>query len=274
MSRLVAVAGWELKGAIRSRWVLGTAGVFAAVTLAVTLLGLGSLRELGLSGVGPASAGLVNLGVLLPPLMGLLLGAGSLAGARERGLLAMMAAQPVPRWTLIVGVFLGLVGALWLTVAIGFGLAALVLAGVADVGDLAPLGALVVSTLAVSTAGLALGIAISAFAAGRTQAVALAVALWFLFALGMDLALAGLGPAVHLGPKGLLAAVLLNPLEAARILAMLAAEPSGTALGPFGAYVTGAFGVGGAAALLAGAIALWIAAPLALARWAFPRRAL
>ena len=153
-------------------------------------------------------------------------------------------------------------------------LAALVLAGVADVGDLAPLGALVVSTLAVSTAGLALGIAISAFAAGRTQAVALAVALWFLFALGMDLALAGLGPAVHLGPKGLLAAVLLNPLEAARILAMLAAEPSGTALGPFGAYVTGAFGVGGAAALLAGAIALWIVAPLALARWAFPRRAL
>jgi Cu-processing system permease protein len=273
MSRLVAVAGWELKGAVRSRWVLGTAGVFAAVTLGVTLLGLGSLRELGLSGVGPASAGLVNLGVLLPPLMGLLLGAGSLAGARERGLLAMMATQPVRRSTLVLGVFLGLAAALWLTVAIGFGLAALVLAGVAEVGDLAPLGALVASTLVVSTAGLALGIVLSAFAAGRTQAVALAVALWFVMALGMDLALAGLGPTIHLGPRGLLAAVMLNPLEAARVLALLAAEPSGTALGPFGAYLVGAFGTGGAAALLVASLAAWVFAPLALARWALPRRA-
>jgi len=273
VSALVAVAGWELKAAVRSRWVLGTAGVFAAVTLGVTLLGLGSLRELGLSGVGPGSAGLVNLGVLLPPLMGLLLGAGSLAGARERGLLAMMVAQPVPRWTLVAGAFFGLTGALWITVAIGFGLAALVLAGVAEVGDLAPLGALVGATLAAATAGLALGIAISAVSAGRTQAVAFAVALWFLLALGMDLALAGLGPAIRLGPTGLLAAVLANPLEAARILALLAAEPSGTALGPFGAYLTASYGSAGAAALLVGSIAAWVAAPLVLARWALLRRA-
>jgi Cu-processing system permease protein len=270
---LMAVAGWELKAAVRSRWVLGTALVFAVVTLAVTLLGLGSLRELGLSGVGPASAGLVNLGVLLPPLMGLLLGAGSLAGARERGLLAMMAAQPIRRSTLVIGVFLGLAAALGITVAIGFGLAALVLAGVAEVGDLAPLAALVGSTLGVATAGLAVGVALSSVSAGRMQASALAVAVWFVLALGMDLALAGLGPTVHLGPRGLLAAVLLNPLEAARILAMLGAEPSGTALGPFGAYLVAAFGSGGSALMLTASIAAWVVVPLAVAWVAVTRRA-
>lgn len=269
---LTAVAGWELKGAVRSRWVLGTAIVFAAISLGVTLLGLDSLRGLGLSGVGPASAGLVNLGVLLPPLMGLLLGAGSLAGARERGLLAMMVAQPVSRTTLIGGVFVGLAAALWMTVALGFGLAALVLAGVAKVSDLAPLGALVATTLGVGTAGLALGIGLSSVAAGRTQAVALAVAAWFVLALGMDLALAGLGPAVHLGSEGLLTAVLLNPLEGGRILALLAANPTGTALGPFGAYLVDRFGTGGATMLIGGSIALWTLVPLLVARWALRRR--
>ncbi|HET7234871.1 MAG TPA: ABC transporter permease subunit [Actinomycetota bacterium] len=269
---VTALAAWELKAAVRSRWVLGTAIVFAAISLGVTLLGLEALRGLGLSGVGPASAGLVNLGVLLPPLMGLLLGAGSIAGARERGLLAMMVAQPVSRTSLIVGVFLGLVAALWITVAAGFGLSALVLAGVARVSDLAPFGALVVATLAVGTAGLGVGIGLSSVAAGRTQAVALAVAVWFVLALGMDLALAGLGPAVQLGPEGLLVAVLLNPLEAGRILALLAANPSGAALGPFGTYMIERFGSTGSAVLLGSAIAAWTVIPLLVARSALRRR--
>jgi Cu-processing system permease protein len=267
-----ALAAWELKAAVRSRWVLGTAIVFAAISLAVTLLGLGSLRGLGLSGVGPASAGLVNLGVLLPPLLGLLLGAGSIAGARERGLLAMMIVQPVSRTSLVAGLFLGLSAALWLTVAAGFGLAALVLAGVAKVTDLAPFGALVAATLAVGTAGVGVGIGISSVSAGRTQAIAIAVAVWFVLALGMDLALAGLGPAVHLGSRGLLIAVLLNPLEAGRILALLGADPGAAALGPFGTYLLERFGTTGSTVLLGSAIAAWTLLPLLVARSALRRR--
>jgi Cu-processing system permease protein len=266
-----ALAAWELKAAVRSRWVLGTAIVFAAISLAVTLLGLGSLRGLGLSGVGPASAGLVNLGVLLPPLLGLLLGAGSIAGARERGLLAMMIVQPVSRTSLVAGLFLGLSAALWLTVAAGFGLAALVLAGVAKVTDLAPFGALVAATLAVGTAGVGVGIGISSVSAGRTQALAIAVAVWFVLALGMDLALAGLGPAVHLGSRGLLIAVLLNPLEAGRILALLGADPGAAALGPFGTYLLERFGTTGSTVLLGSAIAAWTLLPLLVARSALRR---
>jgi Cu-processing system permease protein len=251
--------------------VIGTAIVFAAISLGVTLLGLEALRGLGLSGVGPASAGLVNLGVLLPPLMGLLLGAGSIAGARERGLLAMMVAQPVSRTSLIGGVFLGLTAALWITVAAGFGLAALVLAGVAKVSDLAPFGGLVVATLAVGTAGLGVGIGISSVAGGRTQAVALAVAVWFVLALGMDPALAGLDRRSS-SAAGLLVAVLLNPLEAGRILALLAANPSGSALGPFGTYLIERFDTMGSAALLGSAIAAWTLIPLLIARSALRRR--
>lgn len=272
MNAILAVAGWELRGAIRSRFVLGAALTFGAMSLGVTLLGLGALRGLGLAGVGPAAAGLVNLGVLVPPLLGLLLGAASVAGARERGLLAMVAAQPIRRAAIVLGTFLGLAGALWTTVALGFGLASLVLAGVARARDLAPLGALVGVTLAVGTAGLGVGIGISCLARARAQATAVAVAVWLLLALGMDLALAGLAPAVRLGPEGLLVAVLLNPLEAGRILALLAASADGTALGPFGAFLLDRFGAPGAAALLVGAIAAWTALPLAAAGRALARR--
>lgn len=274
MRALLALAGWELRGAVRSRWVLGTAIAFSVIALAVTLLGLRSLRELGLSGVGPASAGLVNLGVLLPPLMGLLLGAGSLAGARERGLLAMMAAEPVSRATIVVGMFLGLVAALWATVLVGFGAAALVLAGVAKVSDLAPFGVLAGVTLVVGTASLAVGVAISSFASGRTQAVAMSVAVWFVFALGMDLALAGLGVTVGLGPVGLLVGILFNPLETARILALLGAGHTGMVLGPFGSYLVDTFGSAGAALVLLSSLAAWTAFPLAAARVVLGRRSL
>jgi Cu-processing system permease protein len=265
MNGALTVAGWELRGTVRSRWVLGTAVLFGAMCLAVTLLGLDALRGLGLAGVGPASAALLNLGVLVPPLMGLLLGAGGLAGSRERGLLAMIAAQPISRAAIVGGTFGGLAAALWCTIGLGFGLALLVLAGVARASDLAPLAALAGATLAVGTAGLAIGVGISAHAASRTQALSLAVVVWFVLALGMDLALAGLAPAVRLGPEGLLVAVLANPLEAGRILALLTAEAGGTALGPFGAYLIERFGPGGAAGLLVGAILAWTAVPLILA---------
>lgn len=273
MRRDVAtLASWEFRGAARSRWVLGTSVAFAALCLAVTLLGMRSLRELGLAGVGPASAALINLGVLLPAVMGLLLGSNALVSAREQGVLAMVGAQPISRTSIVLGSFVGLTGALWTAVLLGYGVAAVVLSGVAKSSDALPLGALVGTTLAVSCACVAIGLALSAFAASRMQAISVAISLWFLLALGMDLALAAIAPAIQMGPVGLLSMVLLNPLEGGRVLALLGASPDGTVLGPFGAYLDERFGAGGAAAILTLSLLLWTAIPLGLARWALTSR--
>lgn len=269
---IAAVAGWELRASIRSRWVLAGAGVFAGAALAVTILGLRSLSRLGLAGAGPASAGLLNLGILLPSLLGMLMGAGAIAGARERGLLAMMTAQPLGRGAVLGGTFLGLTAALWTILAAGLGLAVVLLGSVAGAADLVPVAALVGGVVGAATVSLAIGLALSCLSSGRFQATAGAVALWFVFAIGMDLALAGLVPALRIGPGGLLAAILVNPLEAARVLALLGADLQGAVLGPFGAYLVARFGPGGSALLLAGALAAWIAGALALARWALARR--
>lgn len=266
------MASWEFRGAARSRWVLGTAISFAALSLAVTLLGMRSLRELGLTGVGPASAALINLGILLPSLMGLLLGGNAIVAAREQGVLAMVAAQPISRNAIVLGAFVGLEGALGATIVLGFGAAALVLSGVARSSDLMPLAALIGSALLVASACVSLGLALSAYAHSRMQSLSIAISVWFMLALGMDLALAAIAPSIHMGPSGLLAAILLNPLEAGRVLALLGASPDGTVLGPFGAYLVERFGSVGAAALLCGSLVVWTIIPLVIARRSLAKR--
>lgn len=266
------IAGWEFRNSVRSRWVLVMGGIFAVLCVTVTLLAFRTVRELGLTGIGPASATLVNLGVLLPSLMGLLLGAGALVGSREQGLLPLMAAQPLRRTSIVSGAFWGLTGSLWVTLGIGYGVALLIMSGVARGSDVPALATLIGATFGVGMVSVALGIAVSTIASSRSQAVAGGVGLWIIFSLGVDLALAALAPSVHLGPEGLLAAILLNPLEAGRILALLGTNFKGTALGPFGAYLIATFGAAGTVVLLVADLLAWTAIPVLFSRWALPRR--
>ncbi|MDH5224457.1 MAG: hypothetical protein OEW46_06780, partial [Actinomycetota bacterium] len=118
----------------------------------------------------------------------------------------------------------------------------------------------------------AIGVAVSSIVSSRVQAVAVAVGLWIVLSLGVDLALAALAPSVHMGPSGLLTAILINPLESGRILALLGTNFEGTALGPFGAYLITTFGRWGTVGLLVADLVAWTVGPLLLARWALPRK--
>lgn len=269
---VLAVAGWEFRLAVRGRLVLGTAVTFTVVCVAATLLGLRSLSNLGLAGVGPGTAALINLAVLFPPLMGMMLGANSLSSARERGLLPLMLVQPVSRLDQVAGVVIGLVGAVWLTIGFGFGASALLLASVAGTADVAGLLAIVVSALGVGVVAVSLGVAISAIAGSRLQALGLSMGLWFLFAFAIDLVLAGVAGAVHLGPLGLFVGVLLNPLEAGRVLMVLASGADALTLGPFGAYLNHTIGTAGAALAVCASLVTWTGLSVLVARVGIARR--
>lgn len=272
MTAATTLAGWELRTAARSRWVVAFGAVFGAGCLAVSLFGLRTLKELGQTGSSAAAEGLLTLGILLPPLLGLLVGAGSLAGARERGTLAMLLTQPVRAGSVVTGTFLGLTGAVWTVVAAALGVGAVVVAAVAETSDVVAYAVVVAATLVAAAVAVALGIAVSAVAANRMQAFAAAAGLWFVLTIGIDLVLAVVVPSFRVGPDGMLVAVLLNPLQAVRVLAVLASDADGSALGTFGTHVVDRFGPAGARALLAAAVAGWTAAPLALARTALRHR--
>jgi Cu-processing system permease protein len=261
-----AVAKWELRLAVRGRLVMGTALTFTVVCVLATVLGLRSLSDLGLVGVGSGTGALINLAILFPPLMGLLLGANSLSSARERSLLPLMLVQPLTRFEHVCGVVIGLVGAVWLTIGFGFGASALLLAGVAGASDVGSLLAIVGSALGVGVVAVALGVAISALAGSRLQALGVSMGLWFLFAFAIDLVLAGVGAAVHLGPFGLFVGILLNPLEGGRVLMVLGSGGDALTLGPFGAYLNQTVGTLWSALTVCASLATWTGMSL-LAAW-------
>jgi ABC-type transport system involved in multi-copper enzyme maturation permease subunit len=265
------LAGFELRGAARTRWLSVGGLIFAVAAAAVTLAGLRSLSALGLAGAGAATDGLVHLALLLPPLIGLLLGAGSLARDRERGMLAMLASQPVRRGALPFAAFTGSVLAVWVVLAAGLGVALVLLASVVTMADLAAFGVVLGVGLVATASAVAIGVAISAVASTHHQATAAAASVWLLLALGVDLLLAGVAPGLRLGSAGLLGAVLLNPLEAARVLAVMLLD-GGSALGPFGEYLTRRFGTTGAKGLLAATLTAWTIGPLLVARTLTVRR--
>lgn len=271
-AHVLRLARWEVRQHARSRWIAVMAVVFTVACVMNALLGLRALRSLGLSGVGASVDGLIALGVLLPPLLALVVGAGTLSSARESKLLALLASQPVRRSAIVLGAFLGTTAVVWMTVAVGLGGALVILSSVAGAGDLMGLTTVVLATLAVSAAAAAIGVWIGTVASSRLQALAAAVVVWFTFALGLDLLFVGLAPGLQLGPQSLFAAVAVNPIESGRLLTLLTTRPDPASLGPFGTYMADRFGVPLGVALLGGTLAAWIVAPVAAACVSLRRR--
>ncbi len=271
LTQAAALTRFELRGAARSRWVTVGALVFAAAAVAAAVAGMRSFASLGLGGAGAATDGIAQVALLLPPLFGLLLGAGTLARDRERGFLGMLASQPVRRWQLPVTAFVGSTAAVWSVVALGIGAGALIVSMSATLADLRDLAVVLLVGLAAAAAAAALGVAISAVATSHQQATATAAALWLSLALGMDLLLAGVAPGLRLGPTGLLVAVVANPLEAARVLLSFVLDGP-AALGPFGAYLLARLGRTGSVLLLSGSLVAWTVAPLGVATFVTQRR--
>src|SRR3990172_849694 len=125
---LWAIGQRELREALKNKWLWFYAAGFAGLAFALSRAGLASAGYAGLGGFGRTAASLINALLLFVPLMGLSVGAGALAGDRERGTLLYLLAQPVSRAEVFFGKALGAALALAAALALGFGLAALGLA--------------------------------------------------------------------------------------------------------------------------------------------------
>lgn len=272
MSVVVAVARKELRDAVSSSWLILYAALFTMLALALSYLGERNLGSVGFENFSRTTASLLNLCLLLAPLAALSLGAGAIAGERDRGALTYLLSQPLDRWELLIGKFAGLCASMALATVAGFGVAGMVIAFYAstlDAGTYLMLVGLVLALVCVMTG---LGLVVSVISATRVQALGLALLIWFVAVFVFDLLLIGMVSSTSLGGGGLMLALLLNPVEIVRVLAIIHLEPDLQILGPFGSYLMERVGVGGATAILSVALAAWIVAPVALAAWLFEIR--
>lgn len=266
-SLLLLCARQELILAVRSRWTQIFALVFAALALAVAGSGYILTGGRGVQDFGRTAASLVQLVLLLVPLTSLLMGA--LALTPDRGAAELLYSQPVARRTLLLGKLLGLFEALAAAQALGFGAAGVLIflqAGSEGLGTflLLGLGSLVLTAIFL---GLAALLAAGSPARGRARVLALALVVWFVVVLVFDAVALGLASLLPSGAASrlLIVSVLINPADAVRTGALLAAEGT-TAFGAASlAFLRFTHGPVGAGLLLAASLLIWMVVPPVLA---------
>lgn len=261
----------EFRRSARSRWVFLFAATFAVLALGLSYFGLAGIGRSGFQSFERVTASLLNLVLLWVPLASLLLATSRLTGSRES--VAFVLAQPLSRRDALLGKYLGLLGAIALAQAVGFGGAGLVIARVAGNEQVGGFAALVGLSITLSAIFLALGTAFAARWPERVQALGAALAAWLVATVLYDLAVVGITSVVYgLPVRAILAtAVWLNPVDLARVLATVALGghalfgPTGAAVGQFLATPLGVL-----AAI--GSLLAWLLTPLVMAFVAFERR--
>ena len=267
--RLLPIVRKELRDALSNRWLIAYAVLLAALGLAATATGLDSASGLAIQAFGRTTATLMNLCLLLSPLVAVLMGAALIAGEQDRGTLEHLLAQPLTRTGLLLAKHLALVIALTSATLVGFLPAGILIAAATDISML---GHYLLFPVIAALAGMAMagiGLVISVTSRSAVQAQGSAVFAWFGFVLLYDLLLMGSLAISGVPAEWLTAALIANPVDAARVLGVLALEPDLYLLGPAGALLTARLTRAGAAAVLIGVLALWATAPLALAAFRF-----
>lgn len=265
------LTGKETQDAARNRWFALFTGGFTLLTLALSWMTLSGVGSYGVAGFGRATAAMINLVLLVVPLMGITLGAMSIASDRERGSLAYVMAQPVTLLEVLLGKFFGLAIALSAALLIGFGLSGMLIAYRAGASDAGGFLALALMTVLLAIASLSIGALVSAGLRKGATATGVALFAWLVFAFLSDLGLMGTAVALDVGIKGLLTLALLNPLQVFKMAVIVSVRDNLEVLGPAGVYAVRTYG-DGLLPVLIGILALWVVVPLALGAAVFRKR--
>jgi Cu-processing system permease protein len=270
VSLLWTIAMRELREAIRNKWLLIYTAGFALLAFALSRASQASAGYAGLGGFGRTAASLVNALLLFVPLLGLSVGAGALAGDRERGALIYLLAQPVSRAEVFFGKALGAGLAAAGALLAGFGLAAIILAG-GGAGDAAAFLGLAGFAVLLALASLGLGFVISALTRKASTSMGAALLLWLALVFLSDIGLISATLIWRPTPAGLLAVLLVNPLQIFKLGAIYSLRATLDTLGPVGQYAVYRFGEA-LPWLLAGLLAAWALASIGGAYWLFARK--
>jgi Cu-processing system permease protein len=270
LSPLWTIARRELREALHNKWLWFFATGLAVLGLALSQAGMAAAGYAGLGGFGRTAASLVNAMLLFVPLIGLIVGAGSVAGDRERGALLYLLSQPVSRAEVFFGKALGSALAVIAALGLGFGLAGLGLAFAGDTNAAAYLE-MAGSVLLLALACLGLGFVISTLTRKASTASGAALILWLVLVFLGDLGLVGATLSFRPTPATLLGMLLLNPLQVFKLSAIYNLRSALDVLGPVGQYAVYHFG-DRLPLLLTGLLLAWIVLTFGIAYVLFNRR--
>jgi Cu-processing system permease protein len=266
------IARKELRDALHNRWFLLYTVAFVGLSLGLSYLAMSGAGIAGFAGFGRTAASLINLVLLIVPLMALTVGAQSLAGEHERKTMAYLLSQPITRFEVYAGKYLGLTLSLLASLVLGFGTSGLALA-INSSGAAEPQSYILLVALAfvLSLVMLSVGFLISALTRRAGVAVGIGLFLWLTFVFLGDLGMMGTAVAMRLPIEGLFWMALANPLQVFKMAAILNINATLDVLGPAGIYAMQEYGRS-LSWLFLGVLALWIVLPATIAYARFASR--
>jgi Cu-processing system permease protein len=216
------IARQELRIMLRNRWVLAYSAVFAVLTLAISYFGLTVIEFTGFQGFERTTASLLNLVLYLVPLASMLMGVQSFSV--DGGVTDQLFCEPVTRAEIVLGKLAGMIAANVLAMLAGFGLAGLAIARSVGTAGLSHYLVLVGFSILTGMAFAALAAFLTIAMRRTARAYAVVLVAWFVLVLLFDLIVIGVS---FLLPEGManrtaFAATFLNPVDAARVGALLA----------------------------------------------------
>lgn len=244
---------------LRSRWLWFCVGTYLALSGVFVLVGLRESSVLGFTGMGRVLMSFSHALVLLS-LLGLSASGQVINRMRDEGSLELWFSHPVTRGSFFVAVSLVRFAVLVAPLVVILPLLGLI--GESRVRPGGALGGLVLRTVLVSAAllavAVALGLLVSTFVRNQSKALMLLLLIWALGVALLDFALVGPMLQGHVQPLLVFVLAALNPVQDARLALISGANAELGQLGPVGFFLAQRLGP-------AGLLAIGIAWPLTLA---------
>ena len=222
---------------LTSKWILGYIMTFTSLSLTFSHLGLLGLGTVGFRAYSGALAGIINLNLYIVPLISTVTASLSIVSEREQGTLEFHLSLPITRSELVVAKALTTILAIVIATMLGYGISSWYLMFVLTELDLLILLKILAATLLMVFAFVGLGTLITVIASSRFAALAASIALWIFLAMIYEMALMALVMVFRLSAADLWLLMILNPLEASRLLMIYSVDPAMTFLGELGHFL-------------------------------------
>lgn len=256
----------------RNRWVTSFAAIFLLMTFFISYFGMVTSGYSGFQDFARTSTSLINLTGFLIPLFALILGVFSFMSNREY--LEMLVTQPIPRYQVIAGKFLGLLLTLLVATVIGFSVPGILISLTTGTEGASSYAMVILYSMLLGVVFTGCAILISQIANRRQITFGIAIGVWIFFEIVYGLIM--LGATLYLSPAILKSVLIIgligNPIDIFRVLSLIAVGGA-EFFGPAGATLVKLVGSQWLAVAYGfSALLLWVILPLFLSLKIFSRQ--
>ena len=222
---------------LTSKWILGYIVAFTSLSMTFSHLGMLGLGTVGFRAFSGALAGIINLNLYIVPLISTITASLSIVSEREQGTLEFHLSLPITRSELVMAKALTTILAIVIATMLGYGISSWYMMFVLTELDLAILLKILAATLLMVFTFVGFGTLITVLASSRFAALAASIALWIFLAMVYEMVLMALVMVFKLSAADLWLFMMLNPLEASRLLMIYSVDPAMTFLGELGHFL-------------------------------------